>query len=79
MQDKDTRLVSRIPVGSFQDFILFPLPSSDDEYREYMQGVRARFPAGELRVTVQNGLELLTGPVSALHLLFPNTVALEDR
>lgn len=79
MQHRDTRLLSRLPVGSFRDFILFPLPSSDSEYREYMQNVRARFPAGELRVTTRNGFEFLTGPVSALRMLFPNTVAVEDR
>jgi hypothetical protein len=75
MQHSDTRLVSRLPVGTFRDFILFPLPSSDSEYREYMQRIRARFPAGELRVITQNGSELLTGPISALHLLFPNAIA----
>jgi hypothetical protein len=77
MRNRDTRLVSRVHVGSFRDFMLFPLPSSDREYREYMQQVRARFPAGVLRVNTQNGIELLTGPISALHVLFPNAVALE--
>jgi len=77
MQQDDTRLVSRLPVGSFRDFILFPLPSSDQEYGQYLQRVRARFPPGVLRATDQNGLELLTGPVSALHILFPNSIDLE--
>lgn len=77
MQQDDTRLVSRLPVGSFRDFILFPLPSSDQEYRQYLQRVRARFPPGVLRATDQNGLELLTGQVSALHILFPNSIDLE--
>jgi len=75
MQHGDTSLVSRLRIGTFRDFILFPLPSSDSEYREYMQRIRARFPAGELRVITQNGSELLTGPISALHLLFPNAIA----
>jgi len=79
MQQDDTRLVSRLHVGSFRDFVLFPLPSSDQEYRQYLQHVRARFPAGVLRVTDQNGLEFLTGPVSALHILFPNAIDLEQR
>ncbi len=79
MQHRDTRLLSRLPVGSFRDFVLFPLPSSDREYREYMQSIRARFPAGELRVTARNGFKFFTGPVSALDVLFPNAVALEDR
>jgi hypothetical protein len=75
MQYGDTRLTSRLHVGTFRNFILFPLPSSDNEYREYIQHIRARFPAGELRVIAQNGSELLTGPISALHLLFPNVIA----
>jgi Protein O-mannosyl-transferase TMEM260-like len=74
MQHQDTRLVRRLQIGSFQDFILFPLPSSDNEYREYLQHVRERFPAGALHVTAHNGLEFLTGPVSALPVLFPNAV-----
>ena len=52
MRHQDTRLVSRLWVGSFRDFLLFPLPSSDKEYLAYMQRVRARFPPGELHVTV---------------------------
>jgi len=79
MRHRNTSLVSRIPVGSFRDFILFPLPSSDTEYREYMQRVCARFPAGTLRVIALNGHEFLTGPISALRVLFPNTIALEAR
>jgi hypothetical protein len=77
MQNRDTRLVNRLNVGSFRNFILFPLPSSEREYREYAQRVRARFPAEDLRVTVQNNVELLSGPISALHLLFPNAITRE--
>jgi hypothetical protein len=78
MLHQDTRLVSRVSIGSFRNFLLFPLPSSDSEYREYMQHVRARFPPGELHVTDWNGLELLTGPVSALQVLFPHALLLEN-
>lgn len=78
MRNRNTSLVGHISLDSFRDFILFPLPSSDQEYREYMQRVYARFPAGTLRVIAMNGRELLTGPVSALRILFPNTIALAD-
>jgi hypothetical protein len=74
MRHQDTRLVSRLSVGSFRDFLLFPLPASGREYREYIQQVRERFPAGTLRVTPQNGFQFLTGPVSALRVLFPNAL-----
>ena len=76
MQDQDTQLVHHFRVVPFQDFLLFPLPSSDREYREYMQHVRERFPQGVLKTTTRNGIELLTGPASALHVLFPNTIVL---
>ena len=78
MRHQDTRLVSRLPIGSFRNFLLFPLPPSDNEYREYMQHVRARFSPGELHVTTLNGHEFLTGPVSALHVLFPHALVLEN-
>jgi hypothetical protein len=78
MRRQDTRLIQRLPIGSFRSFLLFPLPSSDNEYREYMQHIRARFPAGELRITVLNGREFLTGPVSALHVLFPHALLVEN-
>ena len=48
MRHQDTRLVSRLRVGSFRNFLLFPLPSSDKEYLEYMQRIRARFPPGDV-------------------------------
>jgi len=78
MRHQDTRLVSRLQIGAFQNFLLFPLPSSDNEYLAYMQKIRARFPAGDLRVITRNGREFLTGPVSALPVLFPNSIGLED-
>jgi hypothetical protein len=76
MRHRNTSLVGHISVDSFRDFILFPLPDSDQEYREYMQRVYARFPSGTLRVIAMNGREILSGPVSALRILFPNTIAL---
>ena len=79
MRHQDTRLVNRISIGSFRDFLLFPLPAPDQEYLTYMQHIQARFPPGELHVTALNGREFLTGPVSALPLLFPNAIALEAR
>jgi len=74
MQHQDTRLVSRLRMRPFRTFILFPLPSSDREYRDYMQRIRARFPPGVLQTNTENGLEILTGPVSALSVLFPHAV-----
>jgi len=79
MRHRDTRVLSNLQIDSFRDFILFPLPSSDAEYLAYMQRVESRFPPGELHVVTSNGRKLLTGPVSALRVLFPNTVASAPR
>jgi hypothetical protein len=78
MRHQDTHLVSRLSIASFRNFLLFPLPSSDKEYGEYMQHIRARFPPGELQVTILDGREFLTGPISALHVLFPHALLLEN-
>jgi len=74
MQNRQTTLASQIATGSFRDFILFPLPPSEKEYTDYMNRIRARFPAGELHVTTQNGIEFLRGPIRSLPALFPNTI-----
>ena len=74
MQNRQTTLANQIAVGSFRDFILFPLPPSEREYADYMNRIRARFPAGELHVTTQNGIEFLSGPIRSLPALFPNTI-----
>jgi Protein of unknown function (DUF2723) len=73
MQNRNTLLLRSLEMGSFRKFILFPLPPSDQEYIEYMQRVRARFPSGVLRDTTHNGIEFISGPVTALAVLFPNT------
>lgn len=75
MQNRNTQLLEHLDVGSFQEFVLFPLPSSEKEYGAYVQDIRARFPAGVLRVTTQNGIELVRGPVSAIAVLLPHAVA----
>lgn len=75
MQNRNTQLLKHLDVASFQEFVLFPLPSSEKEYGAYMQDIRARFPAGVLRVTTQNGIELVRGPVSAIAILLPHAVA----
>jgi hypothetical protein len=74
MQNRQTTLTSHVAVGSFRDFILFPLPPSEKEYSDYIKRIRERFPAGELRVTTQNGVEFLRGPIRSLPALFPNTI-----
>jgi hypothetical protein len=71
MRGRDTRLELRPPVDAIRNFVLFPLPSNDAEYRQYMVQVRKRFPAGELRTIVRGGHEFAIGSATDLGYLFP--------
>jgi hypothetical protein len=71
MNDRDTRLQSRLSAIPFRDFIIFPLPLGDSEYSAYIASVRKRFPPGELRMIVRGGHEFAIGPVADLRVLFP--------
>jgi len=72
MQHRDTRVEARLPDTSAREFVLFPLPSGDKEYSDYMASVRKRFPPGHLRTVVREGHEFTMGPVADLHFLFPD-------
>jgi hypothetical protein len=73
MEHGETRLIGRMPSSWFKRFLLFPLPSDDPEYREYMAQLRARFPAGALQTVRAGGREYTLGASTDLSLLFPST------
>lgn len=73
MHNRTTRVVTKIPAGSRQRFLLFPLPASAQEYREYMKLVQARFPTGRLKTVRHRGIDFTMGQVADLSLLFPAT------
>jgi hypothetical protein len=73
MQNRDTRVLARLPDTSAREFVMFPLPAGDLEYSDYMALVRKRFPPGELRTVIKGGLAFTIGPVADLPLLFPHT------
>jgi hypothetical protein len=75
MQHRDTKLASRLPVAAYRNFILFPLPSDDQEYRDFAKQVRARFPERDLRAIQAGGHEFIIGPIADLPLLFPVVAA----
>ena len=79
MKDRNTWLASRLPAASLHNFIIFPLPLGDSEYRDYMAQVRKCFPPGELRTVVRGGHEFVIGPAADLHVLFPISAAADDR
>jgi hypothetical protein len=74
MHDRDTKLVTELPLDSYTRFVVFPLPSGPS-YREYLQTVTARLPSKSLRSVSAGGHEFITGPISDLPLLFPDATA----
>lgn len=73
MHARDTQLAQTIGTAPYEKFIFFPLPPAGNEYREYLQGVRNRFPNGVLETVKAGEWEFVMGPVSALPALFPRT------
>jgi len=74
MRNQDTDVVRVLETGSARNFVIFPLPSNQREYSDYMAGVRARLPAGDLRIVSRGDYEYATGPVEDLHFLFPDVL-----
>jgi 4-amino-4-deoxy-L-arabinose transferase-like glycosyltransferase len=71
MRERATELVTKLPVGSYTRFIVFPLPSGGS-YEEYLQTIKGRLPSQSLQSVSAGGREFITGPISDLPLLFPN-------
>jgi len=75
MQFRNTWLESKFPTASIHNFVIFPLPLGDTEYRDYMALVLKRFPPGDLRTIVRGGDAFTIGPVADLRFLFPVSAA----
>ncbi len=71
MQHRNTRLLGRLDTSGIENFVLFPLPPGDDEYRRAISEFRAKFPARDLHYVRLAGCEFITGPIADLPLLFP--------
>ena len=72
MENRDTLLEKNLDTTSLRSFVLFPLPSGDREYSDYMALVRQRFPPGALHTVRWGGRDFVTGPVADLRFLFPD-------
>jgi hypothetical protein len=72
MHDRDTRILSRLPTGHFEQFVFFPLPEGP-RYTAYMDGVKAKLPAGVLHSFNIGDRKVLSGPISIMPLLFSST------
>ena len=72
MHDRDTRILSHLPIGHFEQFVFFPLPEGA-QYANYMDSVKAKLPAGVLRSLTIGHRNVLAGPISSLPILFTTT------
>jgi 4-amino-4-deoxy-L-arabinose transferase-like glycosyltransferase len=72
MHERSTEVVGRLPAGHFERFVFFPLPDGA-EYTTYLDTVQSKLPRGALTTVVIGSRKVLTGPVSLLPLLFPET------
>jgi len=72
MRDRNTRAESGLALDpSIRNFIIFPLPSGETEYRDYMTTVQKRLPPGKLHTIVRGGHEYSIGRVMDLCFLLP--------
>lgn len=74
MHDRDTRLLSALPVASYSRFVLFPLPNGSASYRDYLKTVEQKLPQQDLETIHAGGHDFVIGPISDLHLLFPGVM-----
>ena len=72
MHNRDTQAVERFPEGGFTNFLLFPLPSDDKRYGEYLARVQAKFPPHHLHTVHAGNHDFILGPISDLPILFPH-------
>lgn len=75
MRNRNTGLITSIDTSAVQNFVIFPLPSGDPAYRDYMAQLRKRIPPRDLRLVARGGNEYAFGPIADLHSLFPQTAA----
>jgi hypothetical protein len=70
MFERDTQLITALPVGPYTRFILFPLPNGDS-YKLHIQNVMDRLPSKTLHTVTLSGHEFVIGSITDLPLLFP--------
>ena len=72
MHGLDTQVLRGFPVDGFERFLLFPLPEGE-QYAAYLDNVLSKLPAGTVSTISLGGRNILTGPASAIPLLFSAT------
>ncbi len=77
MYERDTHLLTALPVAPYTQFVLFPLPEGDS-YKAYIQKVIDRLPRKSLHTVKVGGHEFVTGKTSDLPLLFPEATSVTE-
>jgi hypothetical protein len=72
MQGRDTRVTPHLPAGQYRQVIFFPLPQGA-EYTVYLERFRTKLPPGTLEEKMVGTRKVLSGPASAIPVLFPST------
>ena len=73
MRHQDTFLTGRLKQAGFSSFILFPLPSGEKAYQQYLTMVEKKLPKADLRHIRQGQREYIFAPIADLPFLFPIT------
>jgi hypothetical protein len=73
MKGGDTHLAETLPLDHLHNFLLFPLPTADTEYADYMTRIKSQLPHDSFHTIRAGGREYTFGAVSDLPLLFPVT------
>ena len=71
MTGRDTFLERKLDETPIRNFVIFPLPSNDSEYGEFMEQVRHRLPSQDVQLVFRGNRDFALAPVSDLHFLFP--------
>ncbi len=75
MQSRRTKILDKIPIGQYEQFVLyFPEARDVEIYHQYLPG----FITGSVGTVSAGGYVFLTGPVSALVKIFPNTFRIDQ-
>ena len=72
MRGRDTSLLSTLPTAPFTRFVLFPLPSGDAAYTQYMDKIKKLLPGKDLSSIDVGGHQFVTAPMADLPILFPH-------
>ncbi|HZQ54675.1 MAG TPA: glycosyltransferase family 39 protein [Bryobacteraceae bacterium] len=74
MHDRDTRLLARLNVNQYKNFMLFPLPSDEQQYDYLQKQVQLHSPSARLTISHLRHHTFISGPIEDLRFLFPDEV-----